>query len=118
MGLLTRYAESMSPGSSAKQPTYFALRLEEKLGRFSQRNRMISEKRNMDILFEIEINEFEGGLHQAVQTNQLPAIQIHQLPNQLALHTNQHILVQSYADLPYPIRNSTPFHMDEMFSSN
>ena len=81
----------MSPGSSAKQPTYFALRLEEKLGRFSQRNRMISEKRNMDILFEIEMNEFEGGLPQVVQSNQLPAIQINQLPNQPALHTNQHI---------------------------
>ena len=29
----------------------------------------------MDILFEIEINEFEGGLHQVMQANQLPAIQ-------------------------------------------
>ena len=118
LGLLTRYAESMSPGSSAKQPTYFALRLEEKLGRFSQRNRMISEERNMDILFEIEINEFEGGLPQVVQSNQLPAIQINQLPNQPALHTNQHISIRLYANLPYPTRNSTPFHMGEMFSSN
>ena len=43
---------------------------------------MIAEKRIMDILFEIDITEFEGGLHQVVQTNRLPAIQINQLPNQ------------------------------------
>ena len=43
---------------------------------------MIAEKRIMDMLFEIDITEFEGGLHQVVQTNQLPAIQINQLPNQ------------------------------------
>ena len=30
----------------------------------------------MDTLLEIEINEFEGGLHQVLQTNQLPTIQI------------------------------------------
>ena len=64
----------MAPGLSAKQPTHFALLVEEKLVKLSQRNRMIAEKRIMDILLEIEINEFEGGLHQVVQTNQLPAI--------------------------------------------
>ena len=69
--LLTRFAKSMSPGSSAKQTTHFAHLVEEKLGRLSQRNIMIAEKRIMDILFEIEINEFEGGLHQFVQTNYL-----------------------------------------------
>ena len=42
---------------------------------------MIAEKRIMNTLFEIEINEFEGGPHQVVKTNQLPAIQINQLPN-------------------------------------
>ena len=72
--LLARWAESTAPGLSAKQPTHFTLLVEEKLGRLSQRNRMIAEKRIMDILFKIEINEFEGGLHQVVQTNQLPAI--------------------------------------------
>ena len=108
----------MAPGSSEEQPTHFALLVEEKLGRLSQRNRMIAEKRIMDILFEIEINEFEGGLHQVVQTNQLPAIQINQLPNQPALHMNQHISTHPNANLPYPSRNSTPFHMDQMFSSD
>ena len=60
----------MKPSSSAKQSTHLALLVEEKLGRLSQRNRMIAEKRIIDILFEIEINEFEGGLHQDLQTNQ------------------------------------------------
>ena len=60
----------MVPGSSTKQPTHFAILVEEKLGRLSQRKRMIAEKRIMDILFEIEINEFEGGLHEIVQSNQ------------------------------------------------
>ena len=73
----------MAPSSSAKQPTHFALLAEEKLGRLSQRNRMIAEN-IMDIFFEIEINEFEGGLHQVVLTNQLTAIQINQLPDQPA----------------------------------
>ena len=72
--LLTRCAESTAQGSSAKQPTHFALLEEEKLGRLSKRNRMIAEKRIMDILSDIKINEFEGGLHQVVQSNQLPAI--------------------------------------------
>ena len=108
----------MAPGSSAKQPTHFALLVEEKPGRLSQRNRMIAENRIMDILFEFDINEFEGGLHQVVETNQLPAIQINQLPNQPALHMNQHISTQPNAKLPYPSRNSTPFHMDQMFSSD
>ena len=116
--LLTRCAESIAPGSPAKQATHFALLVVEKLGRLSQRNRMIAEKRIMDILFEVEINEFEGGLHRVVQTNQLPAIQINQLPNQPALHMNQHISTQPNANLPYPSRNSTPFHMDQMFSSD
>ena len=62
-------------------------------------------------MFEIEINEFEGGLHQVVQTNQLPAIQP-------ALHMNQHISTQPNVNLPYPSRNSTPFHIDQMFSSD
>ena len=79
---------------------------------------MIAEKRIMDILFEIEINEFEGGLHQVVQTNQLPAIQINQLPNQPALHINQHISTQPNANLPHPSKNSTLFYMDQMFSSD
>ena len=104
--LLKRCVESMAPGSSAKQPTHFALLVEEKLGRLSQKNRMIAEKRIVDILVEIEINEFEGGLHQVVQTNQLPAIQINELPNQPALHINQHISSQLNANLPYPSRNS------------
>ena len=77
---------------------------------------MIAEKKIMNILFEIKINEFEGGLHQVVQTNQLPTIQINQLPNQPPLHTNQHISTQCNANLPYPSKNSTPFHMDQMFS--
>ena len=78
----------MAPDSSAKQPTNFILLVEEKLGRLSQRNRVIAERRIMDILFEIEINEFERGLYEVVQTNQLPAIQINQLPNQPELHMN------------------------------
>ena len=78
----------MAPDSSAKQPTNFILLVEEKLGRLSQRNRVIAEKRIMDILFEIEINEFEIGLYEVVQTNQLPAIQMNQLPNQPELHMN------------------------------
>ena len=78
----------MAPGSSAKQPTHFAILVEAKLGRLSQRNRMIAEKRIMIILFEIEINEFKEGLHQVGQTNKLPAIQINELPNQPALHMN------------------------------
>ena len=116
--LLTRCTESMAPRSSAKQPTHFVLLVEEKLGRLSQRNRMISEKSIMNIFFEIEVNEFEGGLHQVVQTNQLPTIPINQLPNQPALHMNQYISTQPKANLPYPSRNSTPFHMDQMFSSD
>ena len=116
--LLKRCAESMAPGSSAKEPTHFALLVEEKLGRLSQKNRMIAEKRIMDILFEIEINEFEGGFHQVVKTNQSPAIQINQLPNQPALHMNQHISTQPNANIPYPSRKSTPFHMNQMFSSD
>ena len=108
----------MASGLSAKQPTHFALLVEEKLVRLSQRNIMIAEKRIMDILLEVEINEFEGGLHRVVQTNQLPAIQINQLPNQPALHMNQHISTQPNANLPYPSRNSTPFHMDQLFSSD
>ena len=55
--------------SSAKQPTHFALLVKQKLGRLSQRNRITVEKRIIDIFFKIEINEFEGGLHQVVQTN-------------------------------------------------
>ena len=43
----------------------------------------------MDVLFEIKVNESAGGLHQIVQTNQLPTIQINQLPNQPALDMNQ-----------------------------
>ena len=78
----------MATDSSAKQPTNFILLVEEKLGRLSQRNRVIAEKRIMDILFEIEINEFERGLYEVMQTNQLPAIQINQLPNQPELHMN------------------------------
>ena len=78
----------MATDSSAKQPTNFILLVEEKLGRLSQRNRVIAKKRIMDILFEIEINEFERGLYEVVQTNQLPAIQINQLPNQPELHMN------------------------------
>ena len=74
---------------------------------------MIAEKRIMDILFEIEINEFEGGFHQVAKTNQSPAIQ---LPNQPALHMNQHISTQPNANIPYPSRKSIPFHMDQMFS--
>ena len=31
---------------------------------------MIARIRIMDILFDIEIDEFEGGLHQVMQTNQ------------------------------------------------
>ena len=50
---------------------------------------MIAEKRIMDVLFEIKVNESAGGLHQIVQTNQLPTIQINQLPNQPALDMNQ-----------------------------
>ena len=57
--LLTECTEPMAPGSSAKQSTHFALLVDKKLGRLSQRNRVIAEKRIMDILFEIEINEFE-----------------------------------------------------------
>ena len=74
----------MAPGLSSKQPTHFAILVEKKLGRLSHKNGMIAVNRIMDIFFEIEINEFEGGLHQVVQTNQLPAIQIKQLPNQPA----------------------------------
>ena len=99
----------MAPTSSAKQPTNFALLVEEKLGRLSQWNRMITENIIIDILFEIKINEFEGRLHQVVRTNQLPATQINQLPNQPALHMNQHISTQPNANLPYPGRNSTHF---------
>ena len=51
----------MRPGLSAKQPTHFGLLVEEKLVRLSQRNRLITEKRIMDLLFEREINEFERG---------------------------------------------------------
>ena len=105
----------MRPGLSAKQPNHFGLLVEEKLLSFSQRNRLIIEKRIMDLLFEREINEFERGIHQIVQTNQLPAIQINQLPNQPTLHMNQHIATQPSANLPYPSRNSTPFQMDQMF---
>ena len=72
----------------------------------------------MDILIEIKINEFEGRLHQVKQTNQLPTILINQLPNQLALHMNQHISTQPNANLPHPSRNSTLFYMDQMFSSD
>ena len=61
---------------------------------------MIAEKRIMDILFEIKINEFEGGLHQVVQTYELPTIQINQLPNEPALHMNQLISTQPNANLP------------------
>ena len=50
---------------------------------------MIAEKRIRDVLFEIKVNESAGGLHQLVQTNQLPTIQISQLPNQPALDMNQ-----------------------------
>ena len=64
----------MAPDSSAKQPTNFILLVEEKLGRLSQRNRVIAEKRIMDILFEIEINEFEIGLYEVVQTNSITRI--------------------------------------------
>ena len=53
-----------------------------------------------------------------MQTNQLPAIQINQLPNQPALHINQHISTQPNANLPYPSTNSTPFHIDQMVSSD
>ena len=113
--LLTRRAEFMAPSLSAKQPTHFGLLVEEKLVRLSQRNRVIAEKRIIDILFERELNEFERGIHQVVQTNQLPAIQINQLPNQSTLHMNQHISIQLNANLPYPNRNSTPFQMDQMF---
>ena len=79
---------------------------------------MIAEKRIMDILFEIEINESEGRLHQVVKTNQLPTIPINQPPNQPVLHMNQHISTQPNANLPYPSRNSTPFHMDQIFFSD
>ena len=106
---------------SAKQPIHFPLLGElgrKILGRLSQKNRMIAEKRIMNILFEIEINKFEGGLHQIVQTNRLPAIQINELPSQPALHMNQHISNQPNANLPYPRRNSATFHMNQMFSSN
>ena len=52
----------MAHGSSVKQPNHFhfALLIEEKPGRLSQRDRMIAEKRIMDILFEIEINDLKG----------------------------------------------------------
>ena len=79
---------------------------------------MIAEKRIMGILFEIENNEFEGGLHQVMQTNQLPVIQISQLPNQPALHIHQHISTEPNANLPYPSRNSTLFYMDQTLSSD
>ena len=74
----------MTPGLPAKQPAHFALVVEEKVIRLSQRNRMSAERKMINILFEIEIDEFEGGLHQVVQTNQLPVIQISQLPNRPA----------------------------------
>ena len=64
---------------------------------------MISEKRIMGILFEIEINKFEGGLRQVGQTNQLPTIQINHLPNQPALHMNQHISTQPNVNLPIQV---------------
>ena len=64
--LLTRCAKSMASSSSAKQPIHYALLAEEKLGRLSQRNKMIAEKRIIDILFKIEISKFERGLHQVV----------------------------------------------------
>ena len=79
---------------------------------------MIAEKRIMDILLEIEINKFEGGLHEVVQTNQLLAMQINQFPNQLALHMNQPISTQPNANLSYPNRKSTPFHIYQMLSSD
>ena len=79
---------------------------------------MIAEKRIMDILLEIEINKFEGGLHEVVQTNQLLAIQINQFPNQLALHMNQPISTQPNGNLSYPNRKSTPFHIYQMLSSD
>ena len=75
----------MAPGLSGKQITHFVLLVEKKLGSLRQRNKIIAEKRIMDILFEIEIDEFEGGFHQIAQTNQLPAIQINQLPHKPAL---------------------------------
>ena len=75
----------MAPGLSSKQITHFVLLVEKKLGRLRQRNKIIAEKRIVDILFEIEINKFEGGFHQIVQTNQLPAFQINQLPHKPAL---------------------------------
>ena len=74
----------MAPGLSSKQPTHSTLLVEKKLGRLSHKNGMTAENRIMDIFFEIEINEFEGGLHQVLQTNQLPDIQIKQLRNQPA----------------------------------
>ena len=42
--LLAICAESMAPGSSAKQPTHFALLVKEKLGRLSQRKRVIARE--------------------------------------------------------------------------
>ena len=79
---------------------------------------MIAEKRIVDILFNIEINGFEGGFHQIVQTNQSPTIQTYKLPNQPESHMNRHISTQPNANLPNPRRNSTPFHMDQMPSSD
>ena len=93
--LLTRCAESMTPCSSAKQPTHFTLVVEEKLSRLSLRNRRIADNR---------IKEFEGGLQQVVQTNQ-----INQLPNQHALQMNQHISTQTNTNQPFPSRNSSLF---------
>ena len=77
----------MTPCSSAKQPTHFTLVVEEKLSRLSQRNRRIADNR---------IKEFEGGLQQVVQTNQI-------------LQMNQHISTQTNTNRPYPSRNSSLF---------
>ena len=52
----------MASSSSANQNAHFALLVEGKLVKLDQRNRLIAEKRIMDILFEIKINEFEGRL--------------------------------------------------------
>ena len=54
------------------QHCLFALLVKKNLGRLSQRNKMIAEKRITDILFEIKITELEGGLHQVVKTYQYP----------------------------------------------
>ena len=55
-----------SPDEKSTKIPNFPLFIEEKLSSLSKRNRMVTEKRIMDVVFEIEMSTFKENEHEGM----------------------------------------------------